>query len=140
MIFGVATMLCRTPLFGFKKEWVDFDGAWGATWLRDADVDELVIALLLGHRSTFDPVAGLFQAPSHNVTRSYTRIFEAKVRQAVAVFDAIRMEIDPPTEREEIDERYESGIESVELPQGLNYWSGEGYLVAHTGFEPVLPP
>lgn len=26
----------------------------GAPWLRDAGVDELVIALLLGHRSTFD--------------------------------------------------------------------------------------
>src|ERR1044071_7886049 len=28
MIVGVATMLRRTPLFGFKNEWVDFDGAW----------------------------------------------------------------------------------------------------------------
>jgi len=219
MIVGVATMLRRTPLFGFKKEWVDFDTAWlyvpaevmkkgrakrryplhvpiaqwaleqvrdlepneegyvwpsqqtggvltrvhdifvdavetsgvrpfschdlrttGATWLRDAGVDELVIALLLGHRSTFDPVAGSFHAPSTNVTRSYTRVYETALREAVAVFDAIRAEIDPPTPPEEIDERFESGIESFEVPQELNYWSGEGYLVAHTGFEPVLPP
>ncbi|MEA2162198.1 MAG: hypothetical protein QOK37_325 [Thermoanaerobaculia bacterium] len=219
MIVGVATMLRRTPLFGFKKEWLDFDTAWlhvpaevmkkgrakrryalhvpvaqwaleqirdlapneqgyvwpsrqtggvltrvhdifvdaveasgvrpfschdlrttGATWLRDAGVDELVIALLLGHRSTFDPVAGSFHAPSANVTRSYTRVYETALREAVAVFDAIRAEIDPPAQHEEIDERFESGIESLELPQELNYWSGEGYLVAHTGFEPVLPP
>ena len=219
MIVGVATMLRRTPLFGFKNEWVDFDSAWlhvpaevmkkgrakrryalhvpiaqwaldqirelepnehgyvwpsrqtggvltrvhdlfvdavdasgvrpfschdlrttGATWLRDAGVDELVIALLLGHRSTFDPVAGSFHAPSANVTRSYTRVYETALREAVAVFDTIRMEIDPPAQREEIDERFESGIESLGVPQGLNYWSGGGYLVAHTGFEPVLPP
>ena len=112
----------------------------GATWLRDAGIDELVIALLLGHRSTFDPVAGSFHAPSTNVTRSYTRVYETALREAVAVFDAIRAEIDPLPQAEEIDERFESGIESFEVPQELNYWSGEGYLVAHTGFEPVLPP
>jgi len=219
MILGVATMLRRTPLFSFKNEWVDFDGAWlhvpaevmkkgrakrryalhvpiaqwaleqvrdltpneqgyvwpsrqtggvltrvheifadavdasgvrpfschdlrttGATWLRDAGVDELVIALLLGHRSTFDPVAGSFHAPSTNVTRSYTRVYETALREAVAVFDAIRVDIDPPATREEIVERFESVTESLEIPQELNYWSSEGYLVAHTGFEPVLPP
>ena len=112
----------------------------GATWLRDADVDELVISLLLGHRSTFDPIAGSFQAPSKNVTRSYTRVFEAKIRQAVAVFDAIRTEIDPPAQHEEVDERFESEIESLKAPQGLNCWSSVTYVVAHTGFEPVLPP
>ena len=219
MIVGVATMLRRTPLFGFKKEWLDFESAWlhvppevmkkgrakrryalhvpiavwaleqvrdltpnehglvwpsqqtggvltrvhdifadavdasdvrpfschdlrttGATWLRDAGVDELVIALLLGHRSTFDPVAGSFHAPSTNVTRSYTRVYETALREAIAVFDAIRTEIDPPKQADEMDKRFESGIESFEVPQELNYWSGEGYLVAHTGFEPVLPP
>jgi hypothetical protein len=220
MIVGVATMLRRTPLFGFKKEWVDFASAWlhvpaevmkkgrakrryalhvpiaqwaldqirdvepnehgyvwpsrqtggvltrvhdlfvaavdasgvrpfschdlrttGATWLRDAGVDELVIALLLGHRSTFDPVAGSFHAPSTNVTRSYTRVYETALREAVAVFDAIRNEIDPPTANgEQTDERFESGIESLEVQQELNYWSSGSYVVAHTGFEPVLPP
>jgi len=206
MIVGVATMLRRTPLFGFKNEWVDFESAWlhvppevmkkgrakrryalhvpisqwaldqirdvttneqglvwpsrqtggvltrvhdlfadaveasgvrpfschdlrttGATWLREAGIDELVIALLLGHRSTFDPVAGSFHAPSTNVTRSYTRVYETALREAVAVFDTIRMEIDPPTQREEINECFESGIESLEILQGLNYWNSEGY-------------
>jgi integrase len=113
----------------------------GATWLRDAGVDELVIALLLGHRSTFDPVAGSFHAPSTNVTRSYTRVYETALREAVAVFDAIGADIDPPTPQEETDERFESGIESLESRAGAKLLAGQGiHLVAHTGFEPVLPP
>ena len=56
------------------------------------------------------------------------------------MFDAIRAEISPLPQAEEIDERFESGIESLQVPQGLNYWNSVGYVVAHTGFEPVLPP
>ena len=64
----------------------------------------------------------------------------ARVRDGASV-DAIRNEIDPLTASDEqTDERFESGNESVEVPQGLNYWSGGSYVVAHTGFEPVLPP
>ena len=220
MIFGLVTMVRRTPLMSMKREWVDVDGAWlhlpaeimkkgrakrryplhvpiaqwaldqirdlepnehgylwpsrqtggvltrvhdifadaveasgvrpfschdlrttGSTWLRDAGVDELVIALLLGHRSTFDPVAGSFHAPSANVTRSYTRVYETALREAVAVFDSIRNEIDPPkaVATQNLD-NFESEIESSEIPQELNYWNSGSYVVAHTGFEPVLPP
>jgi len=90
-------------------------------------------------RSTFDPVAGSFHAPSTNVTRSYTRAYETALREAVAVFDAIRMEIDPPTQCEEIDERFEREIESLELFAGAKL-AGQGMrLVAHTGFEPDAP-
>ena len=56
------------------------------------------------------------------------------------MFDAIRAEIDPLPQSEEIDQRFESGIESVDVPQELNCWSSESYVVAHTGFEPVVPP
>jgi hypothetical protein len=45
---------------------------------------------------------------------------EIALRDAVAVFDAIRMEIDPPTQREEIDERLRVELR-VWVLQGLNY-------------------
>ena len=31
-------------------------------------------------------------------------------------------------------------VQIICATSGLNYWSRKGYLVAHTGFEPVLPP
>lgn len=217
MIFGLTTMLRRTPLLALKASWVDPDRRWlsvpaemmkkgrarrrsplevpiadwaleqvrdlepnvdgylwatrttgkpltrvhdifadcveesgvrpfschdlrttGATWLRDAGVDELIIAILLGHRSTFDPVSASFHAPGANVTRQYTRIYEAALREAIAVFDRIRAEIDPICDAS--DSAYESGIESADIPLALSYCNDARYLVAHTGFEPVLPP
>lgn len=62
----------------------------GATWLRQAKVDELVIAILLGHRSTFDAASETFHARGSNVTRGYTKLFESTLREAVAVFDEVR--------------------------------------------------
>ncbi len=219
MIFGLTTMLRRTPLLALKQKWIDQERRWlsvpadmmkkgrarrrsplevpisdwaleqvrdlesnengylwatpatgkpltrvhdifadcveesgvrpfschdlrttGATWLRDAGVDELIIAILLGHRSTFDPVSASFHAPGANVTRQYTRIYEAALREAVAVFDRIRQEIDPVCDVDQNPVAYESEIESADVPPQLSYWNGGGYLVAHTGFEPVLPP
>jgi len=69
----------------------------GATWLREAGVDELGVALLLGHRSTFDPATETFHAKSSNVTRGYTKMFEPTLRGAVAVFDEIRKKISRET-------------------------------------------
>lgn len=103
-----------------------------------AGIDELVIAILLGHRSTFDPVSGSLHTPGSNVTRLYTRVYESAMRAAVAVFDKIRKEIDPKPEPSPPD--FDSEIESVEHPTSLSHWNGKGRLVAHTGFEPVLPP
>jgi integrase len=219
MIFGVTTMLRRTPLLAMKKAWIDRGKAWlsvpaemmkkgrsrrrtglevplsswaleqtkdvdgnahgylwparmtgtpltrvrdifadcvaasgvrefschdlrttGATWLRDEGVDELVIAILLGHRSTYDRASGSFHAPGGNVTRLYTRVYESAMREAVAVFDRIREEIDPVSTADESDVEFESAAESAESRMSLNYWNQTGYVVAHTGFEPVLPP
>jgi len=80
------------------------------------------------------------QAPVHfaNVTRQYTRIYEAALREAIAVFDRFRDEIDPICDANDI--AFESEIESAEIPLALGYCSDARYLVAHTGFEPVLPP
>lgn len=65
----------------------------GATWLREAGVDELAIALLLGHRSTFDPASETFHARGSNVTRGYTKMFERTMREAVGIFDEIRKKV-----------------------------------------------
>ncbi len=194
MIFGVTTMLRRTPLLALKQPWIDFDRSWlsvpadmmkkgrsrrrtplevpiaawaleqieglepnehgylwparatgtpltrvhdifadcveasgvrpfschdlrttGATWwLRDEGVDELIIAILLGHRSTFDRASGSFHAPGGNVTRLYTRVYESAMREAVAVFDRIREEIDPVVTGDESEPEFESDVESAE--------------------------
>jgi integrase len=219
MIFGVTTMLRRTPLLALKESWIDPERSWlsvpaemmkkgrsrrrtplevpiaawaleqtqgiepsedgylwptrttgkpltrvheifldcvqksgvrpfschdlrttGATWLRDEGVDELIIAILLGHRSTFDRASGSFHAPGGNVTRLYTRVYESAMREAVAVFDRIRLEIDPAVSVAESEPGFESDVESAHADAPLNYWNQTGYLVAHTGFEPVLPP
>lgn len=65
----------------------------GATWLREAGVDELVIAILLGHRSTFDAERGTFSPEGRNVTQGYTKVLEPRLREAVAVFDEVRKTI-----------------------------------------------
>jgi integrase len=221
MIFGVTTMLRRTPLLALKQSWIDPERGWlsvpaemmkkgrsrrrtplevpiaawaleqtldldanehgylwpsatgkpltrvhdifancaedagvrpfschdlrttGATWLRDEGVDELIIAILLGHKSTFDHASGSFHAPGGNVTRLYTRVYESAMREAVGVFDRIRLEIDPPSpedEREASDTEFESAVESFGIDVPVTYWNQRGSLVAHTGFEPVLPP
>ena len=112
----------------------------GSSWLRDEGVDELLISILLSHRSSFDQTKGSFHAPSGNVTRLYLRVFEPALREAVSVFDKIRLEIDPPAAEDAECERLESEVEGAETPQDINYWSSGSYVVAHTGFEPVLPP
>ena len=62
----------------------------GATWLREAGVDELVVAILLGHRSSFDQANETFHPRGSNVTRGYTKLFEPTLRAAVATFDELR--------------------------------------------------
>jgi len=213
-IFGVTTMIRRTPLFGMKAEYVDVENRWlmlpaaimkkgrskhrsplsvpicewaaeqvadlepnehgylwpsrlgtpltrlrdifsaaatsagvpdfschdlrtsGASWLRNRGVDELTIALLLGHRSTFDPERGSFNVKGGSVTKGYTKILTGALREAVAVFDEIRRDIEPASKDTSANE-FESGVESV---GELSVWEHRGLLVAHTGFEPVLPP
>lgn len=170
-IFGVTTMLRRTPLLGLRDEWLDREASWltvprefmkkgrskhrsplhvpmsrwaldqvrdlsaadgylwpnpntgqpmtwidhifkdasrrigidfschdlrttGATWLADAHVDELVIAILLGHRSQFDASRGTHHFQGRNVTRGYTKVFAEALREAVAVFDDIRLRVE----------------------------------------------
>jgi integrase len=112
----------------------------GSSWLRHEGVDELLISILLSHRSSYDQAKGSFHAPGGNVTRLYLRVYESALREAVSVFDKIRLEIDPPAPASSECERLESDVESAEIPQGVNYWSGGSYVVAHTGFEPVLLP
>jgi integrase len=65
----------------------------GATWLAEAHVDELLIAILLGHRSQFDPSRRTHHFHSNNVTRGYTKVFADALRDAVAVFDDIGLRI-----------------------------------------------
>jgi integrase len=48
----------------------------GATWLRNAGVDPLIIKHLMGH-----------SLKTGDVTDSYTKIFEQSMREAVAIFD-----------------------------------------------------
>ena len=74
------------------------------------------------------------------MTRLYLRVYEQALREAVGVFDRIRLGIDTPSVETEVEEKFESGVESPEGDVPLNYWNQAGYLVAHTGFEPVLPP
>ena len=112
----------------------------GSSWLRDEGVDELLIGILLSRRSSFDQTKGSFDAPGGNVTRLYLRVFEPALREAVSVFDKIRLAIDPPAPERLECERLESEVDSAELVQDVNYWSSGSYVVAHTGFEPVLPP
>lgn len=66
----------------------------GATWLADAHVDELVIAILLGHRSQFDASRGTHHFQGRNVTRGYTKVFAEALCEAVAVFDDIRLRVE----------------------------------------------
>lgn len=66
----------------------------GATWLAEAHVDELVISILLGHRSQFDSARGTHHFHSRNVTRGYTKVFTEALREAVDVFDQIRSRIE----------------------------------------------
>jgi integrase len=66
----------------------------GATWLADAHVDELVISILLGHRSQFDASRGTHHFHGRNVTRGYTKVFAEALREAVAVFDDIRTRVE----------------------------------------------
>lgn len=171
-IFGVTTMIRRTPLLGLRGEWIDRDAQWlsiprefmkkgrskhrsplhvplsrwaldqvrdlrpnehgflwpnartgqpmtwvdhifsaaskkigidfschdlrttGATWLADAHVDELVISILLGHRSQFDSARGTHHFHGRNVTRGYTKIFVEALREAVGVFDDMRSRVE----------------------------------------------
>ena len=65
----------------------------GATWLQTAGVDELAIAILLGHRSAIDAESGTFSPEGRNVTRGYTKVIESTLREAVAVFDETRKQI-----------------------------------------------
>jgi len=67
----------------------------GASWLAEAHVDELVIAILLGHRSQFDASRGTHHFHGRNVTRGYTKVFVEALREAVAVFDDIRLRLEP---------------------------------------------
>ena len=66
----------------------------GATWLADAHVDELVISILLGHRSQFDAARGTHHFHGRNVTRGYTKVFAEALREAVGVFDNIRSRVE----------------------------------------------
>jgi len=162
-IFGVTTMLRRTPLLGLRDTWIDRDASWlsvprdfmkkgrskyrsplnvplstwaldqvrdlspsnegylwpnpttgrpivwidhifsraseaigvafschdlrttGASWLADAHVDELVISILLGHRSQFDALRGTHHFQARNVTRGYTKVFNEALRESVGV-------------------------------------------------------
>ena len=171
-IFGVTTMIRRTPLLRLQDEWIDREGNWlavpreymkkgrakhrsplhvplsrwaldqvrdlspnadgylwpneqtgkpmtwidhvfeaaskkigidfschdlrttGATWLAEAHVDELVISILLGHRSQFDASRGTHHFHGRNVTRGYTKVFTEALREAVAVFDHIRTRVE----------------------------------------------
>ncbi|HJQ36223.1 MAG TPA: tyrosine-type recombinase/integrase [Thermoanaerobaculia bacterium] len=171
-IFGVTTMLRRTPLLGLRNEWIDREASWlsvpreymkkgrskhrsplhvplsqwaldqvrdlepnvdgylwpnpntgkpmawidhifsdasekigidfschdlrttGATWLAEAHVDELVISILLGHRSQFDASRGTHHFHGRNVTRGYTKVFTEALREAVQVFDGIRTRVE----------------------------------------------
>ena len=173
-IFGVTTMIRRTPLLGLRDEWIDRESQWlsiprefmkkgrskhrsplhvplsrwavdqvsdlhpnehgflwpntrtgqamtwidhiftdasskigvdfschdlrttGATWLAEAHVDELVISILLGHRSQFDSSRGTHHFHSRNVTRGYTKVFAEALREAVAVFDDLRSRVECP--------------------------------------------
>ena len=65
----------------------------GATWLREAKVDELAIAILLGHQASFDAGSDTFHPRGGSVTRSYTKLFEPTLRQALEVFEAIRLDL-----------------------------------------------
>ncbi|MCU1230434.1 MAG: phage integrase family protein, partial [Acidobacteria bacterium] len=66
----------------------------GASWLAEAHVDELVISILLGHRSQFDPLRGAHHFHAANVTRGYTKVFNEALREAVEVFDRIRQSVE----------------------------------------------
>ena len=81
-----------------KKIGVDFSchdlRTTGATWLAEAHVDELVISILLGHRSQFDSSRGTHHFGGRNVTRGYTKVFVEALREAVAVLDDIRPRVE----------------------------------------------
>jgi integrase len=66
----------------------------GSSWLANAGVDEFVIAMLLGHRSTFDPGTKMHHARGGSVTRGYTKLFESTMRAGVAVFDDVRRRVE----------------------------------------------
>jgi integrase len=84
-----------------KKVGIDFSchdlRTTGATWLAEAHVDELVISILLGHRSQFDASRGTHHFHGRNVTRGYTKVFTEALREAVAVFDDIRRRVEAHT-------------------------------------------
>jgi integrase len=66
----------------------------GASWLAEAHVDELVISILLGHRSQFDSLRGTHHFQARNVTRGYTKVFNEALRESVEVFDQIRLAVE----------------------------------------------
>jgi integrase len=190
-IFGVTTMLRRTPLLQLNDEWIDRDAVWlsvprefmkkgrskhrsalhvplsrwafdqvqdltptregylwpngktgkpmtwvdhiftdasqkigiefschdlrttGATWLADAHVDELVISILLGHRSQFDASRGTHHFHGRNVTRGYTKVFAEALREAVAVFDDIRIRVERSPFSAQVVHRSLTGLERL---------------------------
>ncbi len=153
--------LWPNPATGIPMRWVDgiFRSAFekagvrpfsahdlrttGASWLRAAGVDELVIVILLGHRGSFDAGGQTHHVRSAEVTRQYTKVFNRALQEAVAVFDTLRLEIDPPVAGCAEEGANESARESAHGVDLTSYWTGRSYggqLASPTGFEPVLPP
>jgi integrase len=71
----------------------------GISWLRNAGVDEVTVGILSGHRSTFDPGAEQHSMRGANVTRDYTKLYAATLREAVKVQDEIRRQVERPAVR-----------------------------------------
>jgi len=71
----------------------------GISWLRHAGVDEMAVAILAGQRSTYDPSSSQTTTYGGSVTRNYTRVYESTLRDAVAVQDEIRRQVERPAVR-----------------------------------------
>ena len=66
----------------------------GISWLRNAGVDELTVAILGGQRSTFDPMSETMSVRGgKNVTQLYTKLLAPTLREAVAVQDELRKKL-----------------------------------------------